>query len=223
MVPVSRDVLVTFVDQSHVLFFTQFTPLFFKPGLSYVGQVRYKYSLFLCQNYAVINDIIMFLLYINNDLIIFILFISGSTETSRGRTSIEFRGERGDSQGQALHSIIRRSKRRETHSEAQTKLHRRIFIQGSQGRHQTWTRSRNYFWKNQYSSIEIQCICYIYNIFLYSRLILMIRKLVKSWVLILKIFCHFQPKMDITYKSWWNKNHQKLLWVKYVVKIQFQE
>ena len=137
MVPVSRDVLVTFVDQSHVLFFTQFTPLFFKPGLSYVGQVRYKYSLFLCQNYAVINDIIMFLLYINNDLIIFILFISGSTETSRGRTSIEFRGERGDSQGQALHSIIRRSKRRETHSEAQTKLHRRIFIQGSQGRHQT--------------------------------------------------------------------------------------
>ena len=40
VVPVTRDVLVTFVDQSHVLFFSQFTPVFFKPGLSYVGQVR---------------------------------------------------------------------------------------------------------------------------------------------------------------------------------------
>ena len=40
LVPVTRDVLVTFVDQSHVLFFSQFTPVFFKPGLSYVGQVR---------------------------------------------------------------------------------------------------------------------------------------------------------------------------------------
>ena len=39
-VPVSRNVLVTFVEQSHVLFFSEFTPQFFKPGLSYVGQVR---------------------------------------------------------------------------------------------------------------------------------------------------------------------------------------
>ena len=40
VVPVTKNVLVTFVDQSHVLFFSQFTPVFFKPGLSYVGQVR---------------------------------------------------------------------------------------------------------------------------------------------------------------------------------------
>ena len=40
VVPVSREVLVSFVDQSHVLFFSEFTPQFFKPGLLYVGQVR---------------------------------------------------------------------------------------------------------------------------------------------------------------------------------------
>ena len=37
---VTRDVSVTFVNQSHVLSFSEFTPVFFKPGLSYVGQVR---------------------------------------------------------------------------------------------------------------------------------------------------------------------------------------
>ena len=40
IVYVTRDVLVTFVDQSHVLFFSEFTPQFFKPGLTYFGQVR---------------------------------------------------------------------------------------------------------------------------------------------------------------------------------------
>lgn len=40
VVPVTRFAFVTFVDQSHVLFFSEFTPLFFKSGMSYVGQVR---------------------------------------------------------------------------------------------------------------------------------------------------------------------------------------
>ena len=37
---VSRNAIVSFIDQSYDLSFSQFTPNFFKPGLSYVGQVR---------------------------------------------------------------------------------------------------------------------------------------------------------------------------------------
>lgn len=36
----SGETLVTFLDQSLTLSFGQFTPHFFRPGLSYIGQVR---------------------------------------------------------------------------------------------------------------------------------------------------------------------------------------
>ena len=75
LAPVTRDVLVTFVDQSHVLFFSQFTPVFFKPGLSYVGQVR---KLMFTFN------------FIKRSLIISINFTSGLVETSRRSSSTQF-------------------------------------------------------------------------------------------------------------------------------------